>query len=107
MGRLLHNGAMLDSLRLWALPYGGDAFLYLTVLAVASFIALLVFRTRMAAPLLRRCIRLSALIALPLTLLSMEGDGQQMGVAVVAIVWCVLVGITCQRTLQQRPAAQK
>lgn len=104
---LPHNGRMFESLNTWAAPYGGSAFLYLTVLAVASLIALLVLKARWSTFALKRSIRLGALIALPLTFISMEMGEQHWGVAVVAIVWAVLVAIICQNEVAQRSNSKK
>lgn len=93
---------MLESLQLWAVPYGGNAFLYLTVLAVASVVALITLKARLDTALLRRFIRLSALIALPLTLVSMEMGEQHWGIAAVAVVWCVIVGILSKNEITRR-----
>lgn len=103
---------MFESLRTWATPYGGDAFLYISFLAIASLVALLAFKDRLSTVLLRRFIRLGALIALPLTVLSMEqGEhgGQPWGIAVVAMTWAVIVAVVSQKALQARtqPAATK
>ena len=98
---------MFESLRTWATPYGGDAFLYVACLALLSLLALLAFRPRLSSFWLRRLIRLGALIALPLTFVSMEMGEQHLGVAVVAIVWAVLVAIICQRTVMQRGDTKK
>lgn len=94
---------MLESLRTWALPYGGDAFLYLTVLAAASYLALLRFKERLPTQRLRRFIRLAALVALPFSVLAMEtGGGENLGIAVLALVWCVIIGITCKSEMSRR-----
>ena len=103
MARLPDNGPMLESLRTWAVPYGGDAFLYLSFLAVASYLALLRFKERVPTPRLRRFIRLAALIALPFSVLALETDGgQNLGIAVLALVWCVIIGITCKNEMTRR-----
>lgn len=107
MANLPHNVRMLESLRTWATPYGGDAFLYITFLAVASWIALLVMKQRLSTFTLKRMIRLGALIALPLSFVSMEMGDNNWGVAVVAMVWAVLVAITCQNEASQRPITKK
>lgn len=98
---------MFESLRTWAAPYGGDAFLYISFLAVVSFVALLVMKDRLSTRLLKRFIRLGALIALPLTIVSMEMGKNNWGVAVVAMVWAVLVAITSRNALTQREIAKK
>ena len=107
MAYLPHNGHMFESLHTWAAPYGGSAFLYITFLAVASLIALQVLKARWSTFALKRCIRLGALIALPLTFISMEMGEQQWGVAVVAIVWAVIVAILCQNEVSQRNNTKK
>ena len=68
---------MMESLRTWATPYGGDPFLYISLLAIVSLVALLLLKARLSAFTLNRFIRLGALIALPLSFVSMEmGDNQ-------------------------------
>ncbi|HEY4664950.1 MAG TPA: hypothetical protein VIG85_08190 [Comamonas sp.] len=98
---------MFESLRSWATPYGGDAFLYITLLAVLSFAALLVLKPRLSTFTLNRMIRLGALIALPLSFVSMEMGDNNWGVAVVAIVWAVLVAIICKNETVKRESAKK
>ncbi|WP_284337908.1 hypothetical protein [Comamonas sp. NoAH] len=98
---------MFESLRSWATPYGGDAFLYITLLAVLSFAALLVLKPRLSTFTLNRMIRLGALIALPLSFVSMEMGNNNWGVAVVAIVWAVLVAIICKNETVKRELAKK
>ncbi|MGE8396392.1 MAG: hypothetical protein ACN6NT_02155 [Comamonas sp.] len=107
MAQLPHNGHMFESLHTWAAPYGGSAFLYITFLAVASLIALLALKARWSVFTLKRCIRMGALIALPLTFLSMQMGEQNWGVAVVAIVWAVIVAIVCQNEVIRRGNAKK
>ena len=96
---------MLESLRTWAIPYGGDVFLYISFLAVASLVALFVLKPRLSTFTLNRMIRLGAVIALPLTLIAMEMGENNWGVAVVAIVWAVVVAITCKNEVNQRTPA--
>lgn len=98
---------MFESLRTWAIPYGGDAFLYISVLAVLSLVALQLFKARLSSFTLNRCIRLGALIALPLSFISMEMGGNNWGVAAVAIVWAVLVAITSKLEVNRRETRQK
>jgi glycerol-3-phosphate acyltransferase PlsY len=102
-----HNGAMFESLHTWAAPYGGSAFLYIAFLAVASWVALLVLKPRLSTFTLKRFIRLGALIALPLTFISMEMGEGQWGLAVVAIIWAVLVAIVCQNEVSRRDTTKK
>ncbi|MEZ2738424.1 hypothetical protein [Comamonas jiangduensis] len=98
---------MLESLRTWATPYGGDAFLYISFLAVVSVIALLVLRDRLSTVLLQRFIRLGALIALPLTIIAMELGEQHWGVAAVAVAWAVLVAIISKNAITARAMQKK
>src|SRR5256885_16762274 len=58
---------MLESLRAWSAPYGGDLFLWVATLSLISYIALWWFKSRLSTNQLRRVIRLSALVALPLS----------------------------------------
>ncbi|WP_455555106.1 hypothetical protein [Comamonas sp.] len=98
---------MFESLRTWATPYGGDAFLYITLLAVASLVALVVMKPRLSTFTLQRLIRLGALVALPLTVIAMEMGDNNWGVAVVAIVWAVLVAITSKNEITRRNISKK
>lgn len=98
---------MFESLHTWAAPYGGSAFLYITFLAVASLIALQVMKPRLSTLTLKRFIRLGALVALPITLISMELGENNWAVAVVAMVWAVIVAIVCQNAVAQRSDAKK
>lgn len=105
--QLPHNVRMLEPLRTWAAPYGGDALIYLTVLAIASLVALFALKARLDTALLRRFIRLSALIALPLTLVSVEMGDNHWGIAAVALVWCITVGITSKNEITRREIQKK
>lgn len=98
---------MFESLRTWATAYGGDAFLYIGFLAIASLMGLLFIKPRLSSFTLRRLIRLGALMALPLTFISMEMGENNWGVAIVAIVWAVLVAIVCQREVMARGDTKK
>ena len=98
---------MMESLRAWATPYGGDPFLYISLLAIVSLVALLLLKARLSAFTLNRFIRLGALIALPLSFVSMEMGDNNWGVAVVAIVWAVLVAIINKNEVNQRQIAKK
>lgn len=98
---------MFESLHTWAVPYGGSSFLYIAFMAIASLVALLALKSRWSTFTLRRCIRLGALIALPLTVISMQMGEQNWGVAVVAIVWAVAVAIVCQNEVVQRDKNKK
>ena len=98
---------MFESLRTWATPYGGDAFLYISLLAIASLIALLALKERLSSFTLKRFIRLGALIALPLTVIAMQMGENHWGVAAVAVVWAVLVAIVSKNALQQRELLKK
>ena len=93
---------MMESLRAWATPYGGDPFLYISLLAIVSLVALLLLKARLSA-----FTRLGALIALPLSFVSMEMGDNNWGVAVVAIVWAVLVAIISKNEVNQRQIAKK
>lgn len=64
---------LLENLRTSVEPYGGDLFLLMAVLAIASYVALLYFKNRLDAALLRRFLRVAALVAL------LVGGAMQMG----------------------------
>ena len=97
---------MLESLRTWATAYGGDAFLYISFLAVVSLAALVACKDRLSTALLKRFIRLGALIALPLTVIAMELGKNHWGVAAVALVWAVIVAIISQNAVTARTQAK-
>lgn len=83
------------------------SFLYISLLAIVSLVALLLLKARLSAFALNRFIRLGALIALPLSFVSMEMGDNNWGVAVVAIVWAVLVAIISKNEVNQRQIAKK
>ena len=93
---------MLESLRAWSAPYGGDLFLWVATLSIVSYIALCVFKPRLAAGQLRRIIRLGALVALPLSWLAIQQGEDHLAAAIVPLVWCVVTGITCAREIARR-----
>ena len=46
---------------------------------------------------------LAALVALPFSVLAMEtGGGQNLGIAILSLVWCVIIGITCKNEMTRR-----
>ena len=93
---------MIENLRTWSAPYGGETFLLLTLLAIASYGLLLFYKARLSESQLRRCIRLAALIALPLSFIAMEMGANNWGIAVLSFVWCIVVGITCKNEMTRR-----
>lgn len=107
MPNLPHNGRMFESLHTWAAPYGGSAFLYISFLAVASLIALFALKARWSTFTLKRSIRLGALVALPLSFISMEMAEKGWAMAVVAMVWAVIVAIVCQNEVARRSDIKK
>ncbi|QKV54348.1 hypothetical protein [Comamonas antarctica] len=93
---------MIENLRTWSAPYGGETFLLLTLLAIASYGLLIFYKARLSESQLRRCIRLAALIALPLSFIAMEMGANNWGIAVLSFVWCIVVGITCKNEMTRR-----
>ena len=93
---------MIENLRTWSAPYGGETFLLLALLAIASYGMLLFYKARLSESQLRRCIRLAALIALPLSFIAMEMGANNWGIAVLSFVWCIVVGITCKNEMNRR-----
>ncbi len=93
---------MIENLRTWSAPYGGETFLLLTLLAIASYGLLLFYKARLSESQLRRCIRLAALIALPLSFIAMEMGANNWGIAVLSFIWCIVVGITCKNEMTRR-----
>ena len=94
--------SMMETLSAWSAPYGGATFLLLTLLAIASYGLLLFYKDRLSEGQLRRCIRLAALIALPLSFVAMEMDSNNWGIAVLSFVWCIVLGITCKNEITRR-----
>ncbi|MET1115673.1 MAG: hypothetical protein ABWY08_12080 [Comamonas sp.] len=93
---------MIENLRTWSAPYGGETLLLLVLLAIASYGLLLFYKIRLTESQLRRCIRLAALVALPLSFIAMEMGSQNWGIAVLSFVWCIVVGITCKNEITRR-----
>jgi hypothetical protein len=93
---------MLESLRAWSAPYGGDLFLWVATLSLISYIALWWFKSRLSTSQLRRVIRLSALVALPLSWLAIQQGENHLAAAILPLVWCVVLGITCAREMARR-----
>ena len=83
---------MLENLRSFAVPYGGDLFLTLIALAVISFAALLHFKNRLPLDQLRRIIRVAALIALLGSVFAMQAGAAYYAIAITLLTWGVLVG---------------
>src|SRR5256885_13041498 len=73
---------MLESLRAWSAPYGGDLFLWVATLSLISYIALWWFKSRLSTNQLRRVIRLSALVALPLSWLAIQQGENHLAAAI-------------------------
>lgn len=94
--------AMMETIRTWSAPYGGETLLLLTLLAIASYGLLLFYKTRLSESQLRRCIRLAALVALPLSFVAMEMGSQNWGIAALSFVWCIIVGLTCKNEMTRR-----
>ena len=84
---------MLENLRSFAQPHGGDLFLALIALAVISFAALFHIKKRLAVDQLRRVIRVAALVALLGSVFAMQAGGTYYAMAIVLLVWGVLVGL--------------
>ena len=93
---------MMENLLTWSAPYGGETFLLLTLLELASYGLLLFYKARLSETQLRRSIRLAALIALPLSFIAMEMGANNWGIAVLSFVWCIAVGITCKNEITSR-----
>jgi cytochrome bd-type quinol oxidase subunit 1 len=93
---------MMDSLRIWSAPYGGETFLLLALLALASYGLLLLYKARLSDSQLRRCIRLAALIALPLSFVAMEMGRDNWAIAGLSFIWCIVLGVTCKNEITNR-----
>ena len=90
---------MLENLRSFAQPYGGDLFLLLIALALISFGILLSIRQRLPVDQLRRVIRVAALVALLGSVFAMQAGSTYYASAGVLLVWGVLVGIVFGRKI--------
>ena len=84
---------MLENLRTFAQPHGGDLFLLLIALAVISLAVLFNIRKRLPLDQLRRVIRGAALVALLGSVFAMQAGGTYYAMAIVLLVWGVLVGL--------------
>ena len=84
---------MLENLRSFAQPYGGDLFLLLIALALISFGILLSIRQRLPVDQLRRVIRVAALVALLGSVFAMQAGSAYYAIAGVLLVWGMLAGI--------------
>ena len=84
---------MLENLRSFAQPYGGDLFLLLIALAGISLAVLFNIRKRLPLDQLRRVIRGAALVALLGSVFAMQAGGTYYAMAIVLLVWGVLVGL--------------
>ena len=91
---------MLENLRTSVEPYGGDLFLLMAVLAIASYVALLYFKSRLDAALLRRFLRVAALVALLGSYGAMQMGEQYVAAALLPLVWGIAVGVTCAREIK-------
>ncbi|MDL5036104.1 hypothetical protein [Comamonas resistens] len=90
---------MLENLRSFAQPYGGDLFLLLIALAVVSLAALVGIRKRLQVQQLRRVIRVAALVALLGSVFAMQIGSAYYAIAGVLLAWGVLVGIIFGREI--------
>ena len=84
---------MLENLRSFAQPYGGDLFLLLIALAVISLAMLLGLRKRLPITQLRRVIRVAALVALLGSVFAMQAGNAYYAIAAVLLIWGVLVAV--------------
>ena len=95
-------GSMLENLRTMVQPYGGDLFLLVAVLAIVSYAVLLYVKSRLDAGLLRRFLRVAALVALVGSYGAMQMGEQYFGAALLPLVWGIAVGVTCAREIQRK-----
>ena len=91
---------MLENLRTSVEPYGSDLFLLMAVLAIASYVALLYFKSRLDAALLRRFLRVAALVALLGSYGAMQMGEKYFAAALLPLVWGIAVGVTCAREIK-------
>ena len=90
---------MLENLRSFAQPYGGDLFLLLIALAVISLAVLLGLRKRLPITQLRRVIRVAALVALLGSVFAMQAGSAYYAMAAVLLIWGVLVAVFFGRAI--------
>lgn len=93
---------MLENLRIMVQPYGGDLFLLVAVVALASYLTLLYFKSRLDAAMLRRFLRVAALVALLGSYGAMQMGEQYFGAALLPLVWGIAVGTACAREIQRK-----
>ncbi|MEG0148433.1 MULTISPECIES: hypothetical protein [unclassified Comamonas] len=93
---------MLENLRSFAQPYGGDLVLPLILLAVVSLAVLWQFKSRMDVAQLRRMIRVAALVALLGSVFAMQLGAAYYALAIVLLVWGVVVGIVFGREIGRK-----
>ncbi|RGE42724.1 hypothetical protein DZC30_16435 [Comamonas testosteroni] len=94
---------MLENLRSFAQPHGGDLFLALIALAVISFAALFHIKKRLAVDQLRRVIRVAALVALLGSVFAMQAGAAYYAIAILLLIWGVLVAIIFGREIGRKP----
>lgn len=90
---------MLENLRSFAQPHGGDLFLLLIALALVSLAVLLTIRKRLSVDQLRRVIRVAALVALLGSVFAMQAGSAYYAMAGVLLAWGVLLGILFGREI--------
>ncbi|MEG0922149.1 MAG: hypothetical protein RSD57_04870 [Comamonas sp.] len=93
---------MLELLYTLVAPYGGQLFLWMTVLAVLSLGALWHFKAKMQAAQLRRMMRVAALVALAGSWVAMQQGESYLATALMVLLWGILVGITCAREIARQ-----
>lgn len=93
---------MLENLRTFAQPYGGDLILPLILLAIVSLAVLWQFKSRMDVAQLRRMIRVAALVALLGSVFAMQLGAAYYALAIVLLAWGVVVGIVFGREIGRK-----
>ena len=92
---------MLENLRALAQPYGGDALLILSLLALASVGVLLALKRHMAQATMRRMVRVVALVALLGSVLTMQLGSGYYGIALLLLIWGVVSALIFARELRR------
>ncbi|WP_245587221.1 hypothetical protein [Comamonas composti] len=93
---------MFQTLSAWSAAYGGAFFLWIAAFCVVSYLGLYGFKSRLSTPFLRRLIRVSALIALPISWLAIQQGESHFAAAMLPLAWCLVLGITCSKEIASR-----
>lgn len=98
----LTMGSMFQTFIDLIAPYSGVPLLIAFLFALGSYAALRQYKSRLTPVQLRLTIRVAALIALPISWLAVQTGSALIPVAVLCIVWCIAVALTCGNEMASR-----